>query len=60
MPTSISPLRAEPDQFRCRGRGVYLRCCPSYGRTKLANQAIEKAARVARHHPELENAGIVR
>ena len=39
----LARLRAEPDQFRHSGREVYLYCCQGYGRTKLSNQAIERA-----------------
>jgi uncharacterized protein (DUF1697 family) len=42
----LDRLGAEPDRFRCRGREVYLDCCQGYGRTKLSNQAIEKALAV--------------
>jgi uncharacterized protein (DUF1697 family) len=42
----LDRLRGEPDQFRHRGREVYLCCCQGYGRTKLSNQAIEKALAV--------------
>jgi len=39
----LDRLRGEPDQFRHRGRELYLYCCQGYGRTKLSNQAIERA-----------------
>jgi len=42
----LDRLRAEPDQYRYRGSEVYLYCPEGYGRTKLANLAIEKALAV--------------
>jgi uncharacterized protein (DUF1697 family) len=42
----LDRLGAEPDRFRFRGCEVYLHCCHGYGRTKLSNQAIEKALAV--------------
>jgi len=42
----IDALNAGPDQFRIRGREIYLYCPDGYGRTRLSNNAIEKALSV--------------
>ena len=42
----IDALNAGPDQFRIKGREIYLYCPDGYGRTKLSNNAIEKALSV--------------
>ena len=42
----IDALNASPDQFRIKGREIYLYCPDGYGRTKLSNNAIEKAVSV--------------
>ena len=42
----IDALNAGPDQFRIKGREIYLHCPDGYGRTKLSNNAIEKALSV--------------
>lgn len=42
----IDRLNGAPDQFRVVGREVYLHCPDGYGRTKLSNNAIEKALSV--------------
>src|SRR3989475_11815425 len=39
----IDALNAGPDHFRIRGREIYVYCPDGYGRTKLSNNAIEKA-----------------
>ena len=39
----IDALNAGPDQFRITGREIYLYCPGGYGRTKLSNNAVEKA-----------------
>ncbi len=39
----IDALNAGPDQFRIKGREIYLYCPDGYGRTRLSNNAIEKA-----------------
>src|SRR3989442_14204099 len=35
-------LNAVPDQFRIKGREVYLYCPNGYGRSKLSNESFEK------------------
>jgi len=42
----IDDLNARPERFRVRGREIYLYCPDGYGRTKLSNNAIEKALSV--------------
>src|SRR3989442_12909342 len=42
----IDALTPGPDQFRIKGREIYLYCPDGYGRTKLSNNAIEKAVSV--------------
>ena len=42
----IDMLHGAPDQLRVLGREVYLHCPNGYGRTKLSNNAIEKALSV--------------
>ncbi len=42
----MDALNAHIDQFRIRGREIYLYCPDGYGRTKLSNNAIEKALSV--------------
>jgi len=42
----IDALNAHPDQFHVRGREIYLYCPNGYGRTKLSNNALEKALSV--------------
>jgi uncharacterized protein (DUF1697 family) len=39
----IDGLNARPDQFCVRGREIYLYCPNGYGRSKLSNNALEKA-----------------
>ena len=39
----LAELESHPDQFRVRGREVYLYCPGGYGRTKLSNTAFEKS-----------------
>jgi len=39
----IDALNARPDQFRVRGREIYLYCPNGYGRSKLSNNSLEKA-----------------
>jgi uncharacterized protein (DUF1697 family) len=43
----VDPAGFAPDEFRVRGREVYLRCPNGYGRSKLNNAFWEKTARVA-------------
>jgi uncharacterized protein (DUF1697 family) len=38
----LDSLNAVPDQFRTKGREVYLYCPNGYGRTKLSNATFEK------------------
>jgi uncharacterized protein (DUF1697 family) len=38
----LDALTAHVDQFRVRGREIYLYCPNGYGRTKLSNNALEK------------------
>jgi uncharacterized protein (DUF1697 family) len=38
----IGSLNALPDQFRLKGREIYLYCPNGHGRTKLSNTALEK------------------
>jgi uncharacterized protein (DUF1697 family) len=38
----LAALNSHPDQFRVKGREVYLYCPDGYGRTKLSNTAFEK------------------
>jgi len=38
----LDSLNAVPDQFRIRGREVYLYCPNGYGRTRLSNATFEK------------------
>jgi len=38
----LAALNSRSDQFRLRGREVYLHCPDGYGRTKLSNTAFEK------------------
>jgi uncharacterized protein (DUF1697 family) len=42
----IDALNARPDQFRVRGREIYLYCPNGYGRSKLSNNALERALSV--------------
>ena len=42
----IDDLNARSERFRVRGREIYLYCPDGYGRTKLSNNAIEKALSV--------------
>jgi uncharacterized protein (DUF1697 family) len=42
----LDTLAAEPDRFRCFRREIYLHCPNGYGRTKLSNNALEKALSV--------------
>lgn len=39
----LAAMPAEPDRFYCLGCDIYLHCPEGYGRTKLSNNAIEKA-----------------
>ena len=45
--TVLQPLAEKPEQFRIRSREIYLYCPNGYGRTRLANAAIEKKLSVA-------------
>jgi len=38
----LDALNVLPDQFRVKGREIYLYCPNGYGRTKLSNVAFEK------------------
>jgi uncharacterized protein (DUF1697 family) len=38
----LAKLDSHPDQFRVKGREVFLYCPEGYGRTKLSNSAFEK------------------
>jgi len=38
----LNALNGDPDQFRVKGREVYLYCPNGYGRTKLSNTVFEK------------------
>jgi len=38
----LAALNSYPDQFRVKGREVFLYCPDGYGRTKLSNNAFEK------------------
>jgi uncharacterized protein (DUF1697 family) len=42
----LSPLACAGDEFRRSGREIYLYCPTGYGRTKLSNNALEKALSV--------------
>jgi uncharacterized protein (DUF1697 family) len=42
----LDSLNANPDQFLVQGREIFLYCPTGYGRTKLSNNAIEKALSV--------------
>jgi uncharacterized protein (DUF1697 family) len=39
----LDTLKAGTDRFRCVGRDIYLHCPNGYGKSKLSNNAIEKA-----------------
>ncbi len=43
----LEAFDAAPDQFRCIAQEIYLYCPNGYGRTKLSNNALEKALSVA-------------
>lgn len=38
----LDALKALPDEFRIKGREIYLYCPKGYGRSKLSNTALEK------------------
>jgi uncharacterized protein (DUF1697 family) len=42
----LDPLALAGDEFRYSGREIYLYCPTGYGRTKLSNNALEKALSV--------------
>ncbi len=42
----LDELTAGPDQFRYSGKEIYLYCPNGYGRTKLSNNALERALSV--------------
>ena len=42
----LDAFDAAPDQYRCIDREIYLYCPNGYGRTKLSNNALEKALSV--------------
>jgi len=42
----LAPLALAGDEFRHSGREIYLHCPTGYGRTKLSNNALEKALSV--------------
>jgi uncharacterized protein (DUF1697 family) len=42
----LSEIKADDDEFRAAGREIYLHCPDGYGRTKLSNNAIERALAV--------------
>ena len=48
----LDSLNAVPDQFRIKGREVYLYCPSVYGRTKLSNAIFEKNYSRSRRQPE--------
>jgi uncharacterized protein (DUF1697 family) len=39
----LAPLASAGDEFRPSGREIYLYCPNGYGRTKLSNNALERA-----------------
>ncbi len=45
--SEVDPARFRPDEFRVKGREVYLHCPNGYGRSKLNNAFWEKQAGVA-------------
>jgi uncharacterized protein (DUF1697 family) len=46
LTNELEALAANPDRFRAAPREIYLYCPNGYGRTKLSNNAIEKALSV--------------
>ncbi len=38
----LDAMAVTPDQFRCSGETIYLYCPNGYGKTKLANNFLEK------------------
>lgn len=43
---ALEALPQKPDEFRARGKAIYLYCPNGYGRTKLSNNTLERALSV--------------